>query len=257
MLSVEHGIAELRLNRASKRNALTRELLEEAVRGVGQVASDKNVRLLVLSADGPVFCAGMDLAEMQQRALAADAKAEWGIDAKIYRRLLTDLFQLDIPTLCVVQGSVVAGGVGIVASCDIVLASSAATFALPEPKRGIAAAVVTPLLLYRVGPGAASAVLLSGRTLAADEMLRLGFCHFVCAPEELETKRRELCASILTGSPGALAATKQHLRSCAAGMMTAQLDQSEKLSAIMRESEDAREGLAAFLEKREPNWIVR
>jgi methylglutaconyl-CoA hydratase len=123
------------------------------------------------------------------------------------------------------------------------------------PKRGITAAIVTPLLIHRIGVGAATALLLSGRTITSDEMLRIGFCHLLCEPTELELKRRELCNSILTGSPGALAMTKRHLRACAASSIVKQLDASIKISAEARETDDAREGLAAYLEKREPNWI--
>ncbi|MGE3314166.1 MAG: enoyl-CoA hydratase/isomerase family protein [Planctomycetaceae bacterium] len=256
-LRIDAGIAELKLNRASKRNALTRGLLEEAVRTVEQISADENVRLLVVAADGPVFCAGMDLGEMQARAHSTDAKAEWDADARLYRNFVAALFNLDIPTLCVLQGPVVAGGVGIVAACDLVLASTSASAALPEPRRGIAAAVVTPLLVYRIGAGAASAFLLSGRTLPSDEMLRIGLCHFLCPPSELECKRREIADSILTGSPAALAVTKKHIRYCAAASLMAQIDASVQVSAEARETEDAREGLAAFLEKRDPNWVRR
>ncbi len=256
-LGINNGVAELRLNRAAKRNALTRSLLEEAVRAVEQVAGNKMARLLVISADGPVFCAGMDLTEMQERATSTHAKAEWGADARLYRDLVAAIFSLDIPTLCLLHGPVVAGGVGIVAACDLVLASTAATVSLPEPKRGITAAIVTPLLIHRIGAGAATALLLSGHTMTSDEMQRVGFCHLLCVPTELDSKRQELSNSILTGSPGALAMTKRHIRACAAASIIEQLDASMKVSAEARETDDAREGLAAFLEKREPNWIKR
>lgn len=252
--SVENGIAELRLNRPDKRNALTRALLEQATDLVAKVAASADVRLFVLSAEGPVFCAGMDLGEMQQRAAQPDAKDQWARDARVYHDLLAAIFRLSMPTLCIVQGPVVAGGVGLVAACDMVLASDKASFALPEPKRGITAAMVAPLLIYRVGPGAATAMLLSGRTYSADEALRIGFCHFLVPSAELETPQRELCDSILTGSPHALAITKRHARACSAEDLLEQLESSISVSAEARESADAREGLAAFLEKRNPSW---
>jgi methylglutaconyl-CoA hydratase len=256
-LSLEAGVAELKLNRPDKRNALTRALLQQAGQAVAKVASEAQARLLVLSAEGPAFSAGMDLTEMQQRAAQPDAKKEWAEDARIYRDLLVAIFQLPIPTLCVVQGPALAGGVGLVAACDLVLASEKASFALPEPKRGITAAVVAPLVIYRIGPGAATAMLLSGRTVSAHEALQVGFCHFLTTAAELDAKRRELCESILTGSPAALATTKKHLHACSVQTLLAQLDAGMKLSAEARETADAREGLAAFLEKRDPAWVRR
>jgi len=256
-LTIEGGVAELALNRPDKRNALTRALLEEARGEVGRVAGDQSARLLVLSSSGPVFCAGMDLSEMQQRAAQPDARAQWAEDARVYRDLLLAIFELPMPTLCVVQGPALAGGMGLVAACDLVLASEAASFALPEPKRGITAAIVAPLVIYRVGPGAAGALLLSGRNFSADEALRMNFCHFVCSASELAAKRRELCESILTGSPAALATTKRHLQSCAAGTLRAQLESGMQISGTARETDDAREGLAAFLEKRSPSWMPK
>src|SRR3990172_12471680 len=211
-LSIGAGVAELRLNRPDKRNALTRALLQQAVQAVAKVAGDPAARLLVVAAEGPVFCAGMDLAEMQQRATQPDAKEQWAADARAYRDLLVALFELSIPTLCVVQGAAVAGGVGLVAACDMVLASEAASFALPEPKRGITPAVVAPLLIYRIGPGAATAMLLSGRIFSAEEALRTGFCHFLVPAAELDARRRELCESVLTGSPAALLISKKQAR---------------------------------------------
>jgi methylglutaconyl-CoA hydratase len=115
--------------------------------------------------------------------------------------------------------------------------------------------MVTPLLIYRIGTGPATATLLSGKALRAGEMMRMGLCHFVCAPNELETQRNELSTAILSGSPSALALTKRHIRNCAASTILAQLDSSVTLSGAARETPDAREGLAAFLEKRDPSWF--
>ena len=248
------GVARITLSRVAKRNALTREMLAELKSRVDEAAAIPGLRLVVLAADGPVFCAGMDLAQMQETAARPDAAAMFQADSEIYRDVTAAIFSLKVPTLAVVQGPAVAGGLGLVLACDMVLASTAATFALPEPKRGIVAGLVTPLLVHRVGSSAASWTLLSGRSLDANDALRIGLCHAVVPPEQFEAESKSLIASILSGSPDALAATKEQLRTCSPIDVLAHLHRAPAISARARETADAREGLQAFLEKRLPNW---
>lgn len=253
--SVERGIARLALNRPQKRNALTREMLEQLLGALQSVAADPAVRLLVLSSQGPVFCAGMDLEEMQDRASRPDADELWRDDARAYRDVVAALVQLRIPALAVVQGPVVAGGVGLVLACDIVMATEQVTFSLPEPKRGITAAVVAPLVVYRVGAGQATNLLLSGKALGAETARRIGLCHELVSRDELDLRAEDLGRSILSGAPSALAATKDLLLATAGRQLLADLDAGMQVSAAARETADAREGLAAFLEKRNPAWF--
>jgi methylglutaconyl-CoA hydratase len=253
--SVEDGVVRVVLSRPHKRNALTREMLDLLLDRIQVTAAAAATRMLILAADGPVFCAGMDLQEMQERAARPDAVELWQGDANAYREVVAALVQLDIPTLAVVQGPVVAGGVGLVLACDMVLASDAASFSLPEPKRGITAAVVAPLLVYRLGAGQATHLLLCGRVLSADEALRVGLCHELVPSGELEVRVEERCRSILSGAPSALAATKSLLRATAGRQLLADLDAGMRISAAARETADAREGLAAFLGKRDPAWF--
>lgn len=253
-VSLADSVMRIVLNRPAKRNALTRELIRQLQQQADQARNDDRVRLIVLAANGPVFCAGMDLAEMQNRAGDPDAQELWQEDTKVYRDLLVSLVTLPQPTLAVVQGPALAGGMGLAMACDLVLASEAALFGLPEPKRGITAAVVAPLVCYRGGISTASYLLLSGKNLSAEESFRRGLCHQVVKAEELQNSEMEWCRSILTGAPAALAATKRHLMSTSGSELIAQLDAGMKVSAEARETEDAREGLAAFLEKRHPAW---
>ncbi len=252
--SVNDGIARITLDRAEKRNALSRSFVEQISDAVGKVATDSTVRLLVLSAEGPVFCAGMDLGEMHQRADHPDAAELWHRDAQVYRDLLWRLFTLPQPSLAVVGGPALAGGLGLVLACDVVLAAESAFFSLPEPRRGISAAVVASLLNYRVGAGAATYLLLSGRRVSAAEALRSGLCHEVVPDDELADRERELLTSILSGAPSALAKTKAHLIACAGATLLDELDEGQRVSAEVRQTREAREGLAAFLEKRKPAW---
>ena len=124
---------------------------------------------------------------------------------------------------------------------------------LPEPVRGITAAMVAPFLIYRVGNGAANYMLLSGERVNSETALRMGLCHDVVAAEELDGRAEKLLEAVLTGAPSALAITKQHAKDCAFDVHGL-VDQSIEVSAKARETTDAQEGLAAFLEKRKPSW---
>jgi methylglutaconyl-CoA hydratase len=254
LIAANDGIVRLTLNRPHKRNALTRELLAELLAKLKEVAARSDTRCLVLAAYGPAFCAGMDLAQMQESALRPDAPQIWHADTELYHDVVAAIFQFPSPVLAVVQGPAVAGGLGLVLACDLVIAADTATFALPEPRRGITAAIVTPVLAYRAGTAGASYLLLSGESIDARAARRMGICHSVVEPAQLQSAANEQVRSILSGSPGALAITKQQLRASAAVDVLAQLRRAVAVSARARETAEAREGVAAFLEKRPPQW---
>src|SRR5262245_4913475 len=196
LLTAGDGIVRLTLNRPQKRNALTRELLAELRTKLDQAAATPHLRCLILGASGPVFCAGMDLAQMQELALRPDAREVWQADTQLYHEVVTKLLVFPAPTVAVVQGPALAGGVGLVLACDLVLAAEPATFALPEPKRGITAAIVTPLLVYRAGTAGASYLLLSGESIDVEAARRRGICHTVVEPAQLQTAANEQVRSI-------------------------------------------------------------
>jgi methylglutaconyl-CoA hydratase len=249
-----NGLGRVTLNRPEKRNALTRDFLLQLNDAVEKMEADKSLRVLILSANGIVFCAGMDLSEMQQRAADPDSDQQYELDSIAYADLLSRLFGLKVPTIAVVGGPVFAGGVGLVLACDFIIASDAASFSLPEPRRGIVAAMVTPLLIYRIGIGAANQMLLSGEPMSGQRALQLGLCYDVVDADRLNSRVEQLVASLLASSSEALARTKQHITRCSSFDVSQSLQRSISFSAESRISDDAREGLAAFLEKRKPIW---
>ena len=251
--AIDSGVATVTLCRSEKRNALSRELLTQLSAAVTEVLADPQTRVLVLKAEGKVFCAGMDLAEMQARAQSEDGQKEWMQDSKDYCELLVTLYTAKVPTIAALQGPVLAGGVGMVLACDFVVSVEEAFFALPEPQRGITAAMVTPLLVHRVGAGPAGHLLLSGRRQSAKDAALTGLVYEVAA-DPLDTAVSSLAESIMLGSPEALTITRRHLDEVGGNDLVARIRQSIEVSAQARASEDAREGLAAFLEKRKPNW---
>jgi len=253
--SLEHGVGRITLNRPGKRNALTRGFIEELQQAVTEMSQAPALRALVFSAEGQVFCAGMDLGEMQERAESANSNEQWQRDSQVYADLLTSIYKLPVPVVASIQGPVLAGGMGLILACDLLMAADSAFFALPEPMRGITAAMVTPLLVHRVGAGQASYLLLSGERISAARAWELGLVHAILPPDELEGRIAMLLKSILTGSPSALAITKRHIDACQPLSIEQEIRNSIDVSAQARATEDAREGLAAFLEKRKPKWL--
>ena len=252
--SLDQGVGRITLARPEKRNALSRELISELTQAVDQLAADPALRVLVLAAEGSVFCAGMDLGEMQQRAADPDGAAQWQKDSEVYAELLSKLFHLPVPTIAAMQGPALAGGVGMILACDLVVAAEGSFVMLPEPMRGITAAMVTPFLVFRVGGGPATQMLLCGRRISAQRCHELGLVYQLADGDDLDTTVQRVTTSVLSGSPAALAITKRHLHSCAAAQLDALLQASIGVSAEARQSDDAREGLDAFLEKRDPAW---
>ena len=254
---IENGVAQISLDRPTRRNALTRAMIGQLTQAVRESSSDPQVRLITLTASGSVFCAGMDLAEMEQRASGKDGPEQWLEDSMVYCDLLLAILETPQPTMALVQGPAVAGGVGIVLACDLVLAADDAFFSLPEAQRGITASMVTPLLVFRSGAGHASHLLLSGQRVLTTTMSHWGLCHQVVPAIQLASAAQEWISSILNASPPALAATKQQIRTCSQADLVEQLRQAAHHSAQSRGSADAREGLQAFLEKRKPQWSTR
>jgi methylglutaconyl-CoA hydratase len=255
-LEIDRGVAKLVLDRPDKRNALRREFIEELIAATERISADSSVRVMVLKAHGDAFCAGMDLGQMQERAASGAAPSEYQRDSEVYCRLLTQIFELPVPTIAAVQGPALAGGMGLVCACDIVIAVESAFFMLPEPMRGITAAMVTPLLIHRVGAGQAGYMLLSAEKVGAIDARRMGLVHDVVESSELDNRVDQVIKSVLGGAKSAFALTKRHLRDCLSADTAELVRRSIEVSAVARESGEAREGLAAFLEKRKPCWQI-
>lgn len=251
---VEDTVARITLDRANRCNALTKGMIQQLTQSVRELAVNEQIRIIVFAAEGSVFCAGMDLAEMQERVSAENSLEQWLEDSLAFHDLLLAILEAPQPILAVVQGPALAGGVGIVLACDLVLAEEDAYFSLPEPQRGITASMVTPLLMFRASAGPASHLLLSGRRVSAATMCDWGVCHQVVAREQLASATTQWTTSILSSSPMALAATKKQIREYSEMDLADQLRRAAYQSAQARESVDARAGLQAFLDKRKPNW---
>ncbi|MCE9544549.1 MAG: enoyl-CoA hydratase/isomerase family protein [Planctomycetia bacterium] len=242
------------LSRPEKRNALTRQMMAEIGQAFRDLHLEKKVRAVVLTGGGPSFCAGMDLGEMSETAKQPDAYALWEQDARAYRELVEAMLRFPKPIIAAVDGAAVAGGMGLVLASDIVVASSAAKFGLPEPKRGLVAGMVTPLLNFRLGGSRAAYLLLTGRLIGAEEALRIGLAHEVVAPEQIWARSHQIAAECSESAPEALGMTKKMLNETIGDHLETLLAAGAALSSAARTTEAAKEGLAAFLEKRPPQW---
>lgn len=251
---VHESTGTLILNRPEKRNALTRALMAELAQAFDDLRCERRVRTVVLAGSGTAFCAGMDLNEMQETAKSVDAQQQWLEDATAYRDLLETMLRLPKPIIATVGGPAIAGGAGLVLACDIVLASPEAKFGLPEPKRGIVAGLVAPLLSFRLGGGRAAYLLMSAQTVSAEFAHQMGVFHELHPGEQLWPRAHELAGEIAQCAPEAMLLTKRMLNETIGEGLETQLAAGAAVSATARTTDAAAEGLAAFLEKREPKF---
>ena len=222
----------------------------------GALDADPAARVIVLSSAGKSFCAGADLNWMK-RAITNNAQENLH-DAHAFARLMRTLNELSKPTIARVHGPAFGGGVGLIAACDIALATYDAQFALTEVKLGILPAVVAPYLMAAIGERQCRRYLLSAERFSAAEAYRIGLVHeIVPGEEELDEAIGEIIDSLLKNGPNAQAECKALLRIIAGQPIDdATVEETTQRAAIVRSTPEGHEGLSAFLEKRKPNWIV-
>jgi enoyl-CoA hydratase/carnithine racemase len=257
VVKVDPPAGTIVLNRPDKRNAISRQMLADLSQALDDLHQERRVRAVILTGAGPAFCAGMDLSEMQATAQMpqADAWQQWHEDAVQYRELLDKLLQYPKPIIAAVNGPALAGGVGLILASDVVIAAGEAKFGLPEPRRGIVAGIISPLLVFRIGASHAANLLLTARTIDAAEALRMGLVHEIAAAaDQLLAGAHALAEEIAKSAPEALLLTKRLLNETIGEHLGTQFSAGAAASATARTTEAAAEGLAAFLEKREPKW---
>lgn len=245
--------AWLWLNRPELRNALNGEVQDALAGALDELEVDKSARVLVLAGRGAAFCAGGDLSRMEQAAkmTRARSKAEAGRFAKLLYRMHT----FPKPLLARVHGPAFAGGMGLVAACDLVVAAEEAEFCLPEVKIGLVPAMISPYIVRAMGEQQARRYILTGERLAAREAQRIGFVHECVPAAELDARVEKLCALLAQAGPQALARSKKLLAKVGKAAITPKLAAATAaVLAEVRSGDEAREGIRAFLEKRRPGW---
>jgi methylglutaconyl-CoA hydratase len=242
--TMQQGVAVIWLNRPDVRNAMSAELIAELTDAVGAASEDDAVRAIVLAGRGKAFCAGADLNWMKQAAGYGPAENE--ADAAKLATLLRTIAESPKPTVARVHGPAFAGGLGLVTACDIAVASYDAKFCQTEVKIG---------LIRAIGARAASRWMLTAEVFDGAEAYRSGLVQEIAAPEELDGAVNAILGQLLLAGPAALAATKALIRDVAHRPVDDALvrDTARRIAAA-RASDEGREGIASFLEKRKPRW---
>ena len=245
------SIRTITLHRPERRNAMTPEMQIELIAALEDAASS-GCRVLVLAGAGGAFCSGLDLSALQ--AIADKSAAEQRADAERIARLFLALYELPIPTIAAVDGAAVAGGAGLAFICDFTVATTAAKFGFTEVRIGFVPALVSAFLALQVADKKSRDLLLTGRIFGAEEAHRLGLVNEIVARERLTERVQTLADVLIANSPQALRATKLLLAQQNKGWLDAAIAHALVANAVSRETEDFREGVTAFLEKRNPVW---
>ncbi len=255
LTEVGAGVGIITLNRPERHNAFDDQMIGELSTAFAAMQSDAAVRVVVVSSTGKSFCAGADLNWMKRAA--AYSPAESLADARALAEMLRALAQLGKPTVARVQGPAYGGGVGLVAACDVAIATYEAQFVLSEVKLGIIPAVISPYLIAAIGERYARRYMLTAERFAAAEAYRMGLLHEIVQDEaSLDEAVGEIVDGLLGNGPMALAACKELIRAVAGRPLDAAvIDDTAQRIANIRATAEAQEGMGAFLQKRKPGWV--
>jgi methylglutaconyl-CoA hydratase len=243
-------ITVVTLNRPERRNSLTIELLNELIAAINVASDQADERVLILRGAGAAFCTGLDLKE------AADSKKAQ-MTAELVAKTLITLAETRLVTIATVHGAAVAGGAGIMSACDFVVAAEKTKIGYPEVRRGLVAGLVMTFLRRQVGERNMRELVLGGELIDPARAREIGLVNRVVPPNELMNEAQKFAGSILQGAPNALAQTKRLIEELWSTSVKEDVDLALKHHMQARESAEAREGIAAFNEKRPPNWTIK
>jgi len=252
-VSVEKGIARIVMDRPRRHNAFDDTLIDALAETFETLAGRTDVRCVILAGAGKSFSAGADLDWMKRSA--GYAFDENLAEARRLAEMVRRLDALPMPTIALVQGAAIGGGIGLVAACDMALAANDAIFSLSEVKLGLIPSVISPYVLRAIGERAARRYVLTGERFEAAEALRIGLVHAVVPEEGLEAAGEALADAVLANGPEAVAKAKKLIADVAGKPIDgALIDETARRIAEIRRGDEGREGVGAFLEKRRPNW---
>ena len=243
-------VTTLTLNRPERRNALTIELMTELIAAIETATADDSQRIVILRGAGQAFCTGLDLNEVGEREKAHHS-------AEMVAKMLLTLSQTRLITIAVVHGAAVAGGAGLMSACDFALAAERTKFGYPEARRGLVAGLVMTFLRRQLRERDVRELLLTGELIDSDRAKEIGLVNRVVAPNELDAVVQQTINSILQGAPGALSMSKRLLEELWSTSVEEDIKLALRHHLEARESAEAREGVAAFLEKRPPTWAAQ
>ena len=249
------AVARVVLNRPEVRNAFNETMIAEITQAFRELGNDVSVRAILLAANGPAFCAGADLNWMKK--MAGYTHEENRADAMQLAEMLRAIYFCPKPVMARIQGDCYAGGMGLVAACDIAVTVEEANFCLSEVKLGLIPATISPYVIKAMGENAARRYFLTAERFSAAEALRIGFVHAIApAGPVFDDTVAGIIKALVTNSPNAVREAKRLVRDVAGMPVTDELvaDTAERIAHI-RASDEGKEGVRSFLEKRKPNWL--
>ncbi len=251
----EGQVARVYLNRPEVRNAFNDAVIAELTDAFTELGRDDTLRAIVLGGHGKAFCAGADLSWM--RAMADYSWEQNRADAQALADMLWTIWRCPVPVVGRIHGDCYAGGVGLAAVCDVLVASEAAAFCLSEAKLGLLPGTISPYVIRAMGEQAARRYFVTAERFSAARAHALGFVHELCAAEALDARVDEVVASLCTNGPMALRACKQLVQDVAGLPIDGALRaETARRIADIRASDEGREGVQAFLNKRKPSWLA-
>ena len=246
-------VAEVWLNRPEVRNAFNDGVIAELAEAFATLGADRDLRVVVLGGRGKAFCAGADLSWM--RAMAGYGWEENRADAERLAHMLFTIYSCPLPVVGRLQGDCYAGGVGLAAVCDVLVAAEGMHFCLSEARLGLLPATIAPYVVKAMGEQAARRWFVTAERFGAREAKAMGFVHEVVAPEALDAKVDEIVKLLVANGPAAVKACKQLVKDVAGRPVDADLRrETARRIADIRASAEGREGVSSFLEKRDPAW---
>ena len=255
LLNVTRGVATVTLHRPEVYNAFNQVMIDELTVVIGQLGRDAQVRVIVLAASSTVFCSGVDLLMMKN--MAGSSPQENLVHAEKMADMLYQLYSCPKPVIAKVHGDCFAGGMGLVAACDIAVAVESAHFCLSEVKVGLIPATISPYVIKAMGVNPARRYFITAEKFSAQEALRIGFLHEVVSADQLDMSVNTITEAILCASPNAVMEAKWLVEAVADAKINADLlAYTAQRIASIRTSDEGIEGVTAFLEKRKPRWLM-
>ncbi|MDD2920500.1 enoyl-CoA hydratase/isomerase family protein [Rhodoferax sp.] len=253
-LEIHGQVATVWLNRPAVRNALDEVLISEITQAINHLERHDGVRVVVLAGRGKVFCAGADLNWMKRMAEYSAEQNQ--TDAMVLATMLKTLKQVSKPTIARVHGAAFAGGMGLAAACDVVVAEPAAAFCLSEVRIGLIPSTISPYVIQALGIQAAKRYMLTAERISAKEAYRLGFVQELCEDGSIDAAIARISQALIAGGPMALAQTKALMKTVVNRPLDDELiSETAGLIAKVRASREGCEGMASFLQKRRPTWM--
>ncbi len=251
LLHVERGIATITLNRPDRRNSLSEALVNSLDANLDAALADPSSRVIVITGNGPVFCAGADLRE--RRTVTAGSDAD---ELPTFVRIFQKMQASPKPVVAKLNGPALAGGLGLACAADITIAPMSATFAFTEVRIGVAPAVISVVCLPRLRQVDAARLFLTGERIGAEEAARVGLVTLAVPDAELDAATDTVVGQLLLGGPSALAATKELLHRVPETPTAEEAFRwTARMSARLFAADEGREGMTAFAEKRRPRWV--